>query len=162
MKFLVSMFFYGTPIIVLGFFAGHPVTGVLIALYVVLSLYFSTVFGILNGAETALRNPPPIGETQITMKVFGREVNISEEFIFSPPETNGRKSKYQPMASGGRNYGSLNNGLNINDLDVMQWHKEAKRILDEEGHKEFVAFCKEAGQNESTVRSRIKKYFVKN
>ncbi len=64
---------------------------------------------------------------------------------------------------GGRHQGSLGGRNSIlhpslEDKDTLAFHREAKRIWEEEGYKKFVAYCKTYGENESTVRGRLKRY----
>jgi len=92
--YLISLVIYGGGTIALGFLAGHPTVGIVIALFVVVSLYGVSVASQLAGAETALRNPPPPGETQITFNVFDMEIAISKKFIFSPPESDGQTHNF--------------------------------------------------------------------
>lgn len=161
--FVVSLAIFGSGTIVLGFLAGYPIIGIGLALFIVLFMYLLSVASQLAGAENALRNPPPPGETRVTLKVFDREMPFSEKFIFSPPAPDGRSSTFVIDVfknKGGRPQGSLKGGLNINSPDVMQWHREAKRIWQEESYEAFVNFCKDAGEDEATVRSRIQKYLT--
>jgi hypothetical protein len=158
-SFFISFLIYGGGIIFLGFKAGYPIVGILLALFIVASLYVLSIASIVHGAKMALQNPPPPGKTKVTMKVFGTEVDMSDEFYFSPSTMDDRPRNFTIYPLGGRPLGIIKGGVNINLPDVKQWHLEAKRILEEEGHKEFKKYCMEHGENESTVRSRIKKYF---
>lgn len=162
-SFFVALLVFGSGTIVLGFLAGYPFAGVLIAVVVVGLVYLYGIYSQLSGAEQALRKPPPPGETQVTLKVFDIESWKSEKFIFSPPtSTPGGETNFHVSIlskdRGGRPRGSLKGGEKINNPDVMAWLAEAKRIWQEESYKDFVEYCEDAGQDEATVRSRINNY----
>lgn len=98
---IISLLIYGSPIIILGILAGHPVIGILLALFVVLSLYATSIYSQLVGAENALRNPPNPGATHVSLTAFDKVIWQSQSFNFvqltsSPSDEDIIKTEHTP------------------------------------------------------------------
>jgi hypothetical protein len=158
-KFFFTLLLYGGGIIVLGFVAGYPIIGILIALFVSVSLYMSLIYGQIVGAEFALRNPPPPGETRIAIKVFEQEISMSDNFIFLPPASDGQQHNFI-INKGGRPKGSLSSaeltrGTTVED--ILPFLREAKEAREKQDGS-FTKLCKSNNHPESTVRDWLERY----
>lgn len=120
------------------------------------------IFGIekdIYGNDIAYKSEPFLFSPEFDAESEPEPYEMSFPFVDIVKQIQQASRNFASGIKGGRPDGGLKNGNNINMPDVAEWHKEAKRILEKVGYKEFVAYCNEAGENESTVRSRIKKFF---
>lgn len=120
---------------------------------------FAFMSGQIKGAIYGLQNPRS-GETWLDVK-DNDEVMWKSKPITPNPTQEGAL-KVDPINKGGKPKGSLKDKMKMSDPDVMEWHKEAKRILENEPSYKFNMYCKDGingkKQNPSTVRSRIKNW----
>lgn len=157
--FLISLLLYGGGIIALGFMAGYPLIGVLLALIVSISIYGSLLYGQIIGAEFALRNPPPPGETRITLKVLDQDIHMSQNFIFLPPSPDGQPHNFT-INKGGRPKGSLSSAEltpGTTADDILPFLREAKKAKEKQDGS-FSKLCIQNNHPESTVRGWLERY----
>jgi hypothetical protein len=82
---LIPLFLVGGVPIYLGVISNKIIWGIAGAILALSGFYVAFAFGMIGGAEYALRKPPKPGETWIDLNFLGMIIWQSEKITFKPP-----------------------------------------------------------------------------